>query len=279
MRFRLACLSLILVMAPCAEVLASAPAPKIAGDSTSVIIDKRTQIPSQTLKPGKYSIQILDHLNDRMIIRVEDASGKTHTVFLAVPGAGTATSGTSGPIVWKSDLNGAPAMRGFKFPSGYTVEFVYPKAEAAALAKANDDKVIAVDPDSEGRPRLQSMSTEDLQMIHLWMLSLTTASPNDKTPAILAQAYQAPTRIDRSPASSSLVASIAPPSSSTTLAKADLPSQPESHVASRKHPAIAALPHTASSLPLIELVGVLTLGLAIFLQIGFVTYRLMQPRP
>ena len=121
------------------------------------------------------------------------ASGKTHVIFLAVPN--TALSGQSAPggaIAWKTDLKGSPALRGFKFPSGYTVEFVYPKAEAAALAKSNQGNVLAVDPDSEGKPELRKMSSEDMQMVHLWMLSLIKTGADNKTPAIEARAYQPP---------------------------------------------------------------------------------------
>ena len=250
------------------------PAAPIDGANTSTVtFAKATQIPGETLKPGTYSVRVLDHLTDRMIVRVDDSTGKTHTVFLAVPGPALSSGDPSGPINWRTKLNGVAALRGFKFPSGYTVEFVYPKAEAAVLAKANEGKVLAVDPDSEGRPTLPRMSSEDLQMVHLWMLSLTTASPDGKTPAILAQAYQPP--VQSQPvqvASNSLPEPLTAP-----VPRHEVKSQtamPELVTATpKKHALITSLPHTASSIPSVVLAALVALFAAILIRMRLVYGR------
>ena len=232
-------------------------------------ISKRTQVPGDTLRPGTFSIQILDHLTDRMVVRVEDATGRQQALFLAIPHPGLAGANTSGALTWKADLDGIAALRGFAFPSGYTVEFVYPKTQAAGLAKVNADRVVAIDPDSEGRPALRKMSSEDMQMITLWMLSLTTVGPQSKTPAILAERYEshAPAAVQMAsttPAeptqgSSRTVAS-PPPAQVAKLVKPDVASgRAISPKPVNRRPAISSLPHTASNLPLVLLIGLLSL--------------------
>ena len=70
------------------------------------------------------------------------------------------------------------------------VEFVYPKAEAVAIAKSNQSKVPAIDPASEGKVADKSLSKDDMEVVTLWLLSSTTVGPNDTTPAIKAEKYQ-----------------------------------------------------------------------------------------
>ena len=261
-RFLSKCLILALGLA---TARALPPASPDTSSASTVTLPTRTQIPGETLKPGKYSIQVLDHLSDRMIVRMEDASGKTHVIFLAVPN--TALSGQSAPggaIAWKTDLKGSSALRGFKFPSGYTVEFVYPKAEAAALAKSNQGNVLAVDPDSEGKPELRKMSSEDMQMVHLWMLSLTKTGADNKTPAIEAQAYQPPAP----PQPVQVAANSAPASLSGGASTHASTTAAAPRTAPRRHPVIAVLPHTASSLPLLGLAAMLSLLAATLLHFG-----------
>ena len=234
-------------------------------ENSSITLERQTQVPGEILKPGKYSIQVVDHLSDRMIIRIEDVSGKRHVVFLAVPSKGTSASSAvgNGVILWSAQLDGKPALRGYKFPSGYTVEFVYPKSEAAVLAKSNQGTVLAVDPDSEGKPAVQHMSQDDLQMIHLWMLSLTTAGLDSKTPAILAQAYQRPA--SQPPAQ--IAANSIPPAPPATGRASRSPDQNSVPLQqnSRKHSVVAVLPHTASDFPLllVALFGVFLAALLI----------------
>ena len=240
-------------------------------NSSSLTLDKQTQIPGESLKPGKYTIQVVDHLTDRMIIRVEDAAGKRHAVFLAVPNNSIPTqlAVSNGIVFWNAEFEGKPALRGFRFPSGYTVEFVYPKSEAAALAKSNQGTVLAVDPDSEGKPAVQHMSPDDLQMIHLWMLSLTTAGPNSKSPAILAQSYQPPAshpaiRVAANSMPAAPVRSVNGPGSA---GRTEAPLQPTA----RKHSVVAALPHTASNLPILFLALCCAFLAAILIHRGLLT--------
>ncbi len=188
-------------------------------DSTDFTVSQQTQIPGTTLKPGSYSIHVVDKLADRTILEVDSASGKSMATFLGLAGSGLPKSG-AGKIAYDSGSDGKNALRGFAFPKGPVLEFVYPKDEAVSLAKANGNKVPAIDPASEGRVADPTLSKGDMQVVTLWMLSTTKVGTDGTGPGIKAEKYQ------------QQVASNHPP-----------------------RPAIKELPHTASELPLLVLLG------------------------
>ncbi len=207
----------------------TAPAIDPAGSTTSFTVRDETEVPGKTLSAGTYTIRVVDHLSDRMILRVE-RKGKLQTTFLALPKSSLPRS-EQGPINLNSGAK--PAMRGFVFPDGTVAEFVYPKAEAVGLAKSNNTTIPAVDPASEGRPDASKLSKEDMQMVTLWMLTPKAVGPNDSGPGITAAKYQVP----------------ATRGGNDQTARASVPARP--HV----RPAMAALPHTAGEMPLILLTG------------------------
>lgn len=158
--------------------------------SAKFAVSSPTLVPGATLSPGTYSIRVLDHLSDRMIVEI-NGPNKVHTMFLGLPNAFTPKSRpSSGKIDWNKGPDGKAALRGFSFPSGRVVEFVYPKATAVSLAKLNTSQVPAIDPASEGRPTGEGLSKDDMQMVTLWMLSSTEVGPNDTAPTIKAEKYK-----------------------------------------------------------------------------------------
>jgi len=209
---------------------ASAPLP--GNQSVHFRIDHQTEIPGDTLKPGSYTISVVDHLQDRAVVRIAGPNAKS-PLFLGLPNSGLTSSG-SGPIAWDHDVEGKAALRGFSFPDGSTLEFVYPKTEAVAIAKANGNHVVAVDPQSEGKLDVPQMTKDDRQMVTLWVLTPTPVTGTDSGPGISAARYQ--------PASSS--------GSTRTVASARPPKP--------VRPAISALPHTASNMWLIALAALLS---------------------
>jgi hypothetical protein len=222
----------LLVIAPIASYGSSAPGdtPGRGKVTAQFSVDEQTQIPSKILKKGDYTIRILDHLSDRMVLQV-DQNGKLLSTFLALPSSGLPKPASQGPITLGAGVNAKSAIRGFAFPDGTVAEFVYPKAEAVGLAKANDTKIPAIDPASQGLTGNPALSKTDREMVALWMLSPTPVGPNDSGPGIKAERYQ------------------------PQQASAATPPRP------RQHPAVAALPHTAGYLPLVLLGAIVsTLG-------------------
>ena len=214
-----------------------------AGDEIShFTVDTKTQVPGKTLKPGAYTIRIMDHLSDRMIVRI-DRDGKQETTFLALPVSSLPKPAAQGAIRLSNGPKGKDAIRGFAFPNGTLAEFVYPKEEAVGIAKANNTKIPAVDPASEGRSADPNLSSEDMKMVTLWMLSPQTVGPDASGGGIAAERYQAPVQ----------------------TASAAAPPRP------KMRPVMKALPHTASSMPEIELLGLLCLSGA-----GWLSWRRMR---
>ena len=182
-------------------------------------VDQPTSIPGSTLQPGTYTLKIIDHLSDRYILRIDGESGPVGPTFLGIPNA--ALKGAGG-IKWGKSPNGDAYLKGWNFGTNPgALEFVYPKDDAVALAKANDTRVAAIDPASEGRVTNNGLSKEDMQMVTLWLLSPTHVGPGDTSGGIKAERY--------------------------------------SQVASVHKPVIAKLPHTASYLPVFGLLGMLSL--------------------
>ncbi len=242
--------------------------------SQQFTISDKTRIPGATLKPGSYSIQVVDHLSDRLIVRVEGNGGSTHSTFLGLPNSSLGKPAVPGPITWGNAAQGTSYLRGWYFPnSASAIEFVYPKGEAVAIAKSNQAKVPAIDPASEGKVADRDLSKDDMEVVTLWLLSSTEVGPNDSTPAIKAERYQQvasaqtpeplPARSQRSSAASTSSA----PSSSAPSSSAGSSDGSQQAVAStprtvHRKPVIAQLPHTASSLPLLFMLAAFLLAAA-----------------
>lgn len=209
------------------------PVPLLAAGSdnpsATFTVSQQTLVPGMTLQPGSYSIKVLDHLQDRYIVRIDNASGNEHSTFISVQDPKIKSAGKTGAVSWNAGPDGNSALRGFTFGRSPALEFVYPKADAVAIAKLNDSKVPAIDPASEGRPaEVSGLSKEDMEIVTLWLLSSSTVGPTDTAPSIKAEKMQQ-------------VAGNRPPK-----------------------PVIGRLPHTASALPTIFLAGfVVSLGAAL----------------
>lgn len=188
--------------------------------SATFKVSQTTGIPGRTLAPGTYSIHVVDHLSDRYILRVEGPS-TSKTLFIGIANKNVPDS-THGVIKWSTEANSTSYLRGWNFPTLSTpLEFAYPKADAVAVAKANNAQVPAIDPESEGMVAKTGLSSDEMHIITLWLLSPTHVGPNDAA-GIKAERFQ--------------------------------------QVASISHkPAIARLPHTASMLPWVWLTGLMSL--------------------
>lgn len=307
------------------------------GSSAPLAVEHTTEIPGNTLKTGSYSVSIVEQIADRMIVRIDSTNSANHAIFLGVPSTAAKIGGNAGAVTWPAGVNKSPTLRGFVFPNGNAVEFVYPKAEAAALAKDNSAVVVAMDPRSEGLVALKSLSHDELLIVNLWLLSLTSTGPDNKTPAVLARHYDAtqdlqhptvasgvspvyptgqrraaaiqaqasapvvpkpsvtpaPVVAQQTPVASTATiaqgAPIAQPvpqakrtpvarperSASPQVAKVEEPVMPKATAGpARRTPMIAQLPHTAGFLPVVWMIGLLSVlgaGLARF--VGWMTQR------
>lgn len=277
-------LSIMLLALPVAVPLAVAAPLSSPADASLLTerftVDGSTSVPGTVLKSGAYVIRVVDHMSDRSILRIETADGKVVSTFLAVPNA--AVGGGPGPVLWNGGSEHDRALRGYNFPGRYSVEFVYPKAEAVKIAVSHSSEVEAIDPESDNLPSKQkNLTSDDMRIVTLWTLSPTKV--DGKTPAIAATKYKPPVQ---SPTPEPIVARNEPPAApvppartapvvpartapvSAAPAPAPSPTPVRKPVARR---ALAStLPHTAGDLPLVLLAGGLALG-------GLTVLRLQRP--
>lgn len=219
-----------------------------------------TQVPGKLLKPGAYTIRVVDHLTDRVILQVEDAQGRPLSTFLGLGASDLhASNGREGPVSWPNGPNDTDTLRGYSFPGGSMVEFVYPKEDAVAIAKLNTAKVAAVDPASEHKVAAKHLSADDLETITLWTLSSTRVGPEASSQAaITATRYQPPTPV-AAPRSATHDSSVGATKQQAGGYSSTPGAQRPALVASLKRPnptGLTALPHTASFFPLLGLAAV-----------------------
>jgi LPXTG-motif cell wall-anchored protein len=158
-------------------VLALSPLVAVAstGGSSKFTTSEPTNIPGLTLHPGSYSIQVVDHLSERYVVRVEGPGGRSPYSFLALENSAIPKPAKAGEVLWSNPAGGKQYVRGWLFPGTSSVlEFVYPKAEAVAIAKSNQAK---------------GLSKSDLQLVTLWLLSATHVGPGDASGGIQAERY------------------------------------------------------------------------------------------
>jgi LPXTG-motif cell wall-anchored protein len=188
--------------------------------SKKFIAPEPTNIPGLTLPPGSYSIAAVFRTSDRYVVLVEGSRIRGRYHFLAIANPEIPKPATPGLVLWNNPAGGKQFLREWYFAGAPSVlEFVYPKAEAVAIAKSNQATVPAIDPASEGRPvTIQGLSKSDLELVNLWLLIPTKVGSDDSTGGIQAKRY-------------------------TNVASAE------------RKPVISRLPQTGSNLPLIALLG------------------------
>lgn len=185
-------------------------------------------IPGATLNPGDYTIEVVNQLSDRIVLRVRDKSGSALTTFLGVRER-QSSSRASGPVAWSNAVDGQKYLRAWNFQGApSSVEFVYPKDDAVKIATANPSKVPAVDPGSEGKPTDSTLSQSDMELLNLWLLHLDQVGGGQGS--IKAEKF-------------------------------------ESGSSPQQKPVVASLPHTASLMPVVWLVGLGALLAAALLRI------------
>jgi hypothetical protein len=182
------------------------------------------EMPGQTIPPGTYVFKLANSHSNRHIVQVfnQDES-RLFGTFLAIPSHRRHASEKT-IIRFDERAAGSPqAIKAWFYPNKtYGHEFVYPKAEALALAKANNVEVPA---------------------------QLAEPAPSTPKPASTIQVHQieallvVPLKME------------SPTGQEINLAQAFAPSAPLPGLPDK-------LPDTASPLPLIGLIGLLSLGTA-----------------
>jgi hypothetical protein len=193
------------------------------------------EIPGQVLKAGTYVFKLADSMSDRNIIEVFNKDeNHLYGIFLAIPDYHLKPAGK--PIItFEERAAGAPeAVKAWFYPGdNYGHEFVYPKVKAVELAKANKQPVASMPTELAANTTKPTNNTQEPHVMAMKQTPLKAQKPTEEEVEI-AQAFTPP-----------------PPAAKTQQeAAAKMPEK---------------LPQTASPLPLIGLIGLLSLGAATLL--------------
>lgn len=188
---------------------------------TIITFNEPVEIPGQVLPAGTYVFKLADTLGDRNVVEVFNKN-ETHCygMFLAIPDERLQPTGK--PIItFEERAAGAPeAVRAWFYPGDdYGHEFVYPKATAMELAKANKMPVASMPNELAANTTKPTKSMREPQIMSIKRARLKAVQPTGEETEI-AEAFPLP---------------------------------PTKRAA-------AKLPKTASSLPLVGLIGLMSLA-------------------
>jgi len=245
MRIAKALFSLLMITLFTATVLPSARADEW-NKKTVVTFSQSVEIPGQILPAGTYTFQLLDSPSDRHIVQIFNADGsQLIATILAINDYRLQPKGDT-VIKFSERAGDSPeALRAWFYPGdNFGQEFVYPKARAIQLAQANKEIIPAA-------------AVETIDDSAIKTVPIVAETPEQKE-------VEVNTAIETTPPA----AQAAAPAAGTTMPAAEVATPaPAVEVQDAKE-----LPQTASSMPLIALLGGLSisvaLGLKLFLKLA-----------
>lgn len=258
----------LLQMAALAAILVSlAPPPTVADDYDKkgiVTFSQPTEVPGIVLQPGTYIIKLVDSQSDRHIAEIMNEK-MDHLYALTFTAAAHRVERTGKPVLtFYEGINGQPqAIKRWFWPGELDgIEFLYPKAQAANIAAATHQRV------AEGGLPTVAESGQSLIPDSGKALTLQSQDQNKPAPtpfvANAAEPAAAPAP-EAAPAPAPVVIAQNTPPPSQTSPAADNSQSNSPAVSSNANSSDNALPQTASYLPLIGLIGIVSLAAAILI--------------
>jgi hypothetical protein len=200
---------------------------------TIMTINEPIQVPGKVLPPGKYVMRLLDSPSNRHIVQIYNGD-ETHlqATVLAIPNYRLQPTGDTRFTFWETPAGQPKALRSWFYPGdNFGQEFAYPKETAVAIAQTNNASV----------PTTYAQTEQEL----------TTARVGSVDKAGTEMQLDQQTYAQNTPAPQTEVAQNTPaPATPAPASPAPMTAAPQ------------ALPRTGSELPLIGLMGLLSLGAA-----------------
>jgi hypothetical protein len=150
------------------------------------------EIPGKVLPAGTYVFKLADVTSDRNVVQVFNKRGdKLYGTFLTVPDYRLKLTGKT-VITFDERAAGSPeAVKAWFYPGDYYGhQFVYPKAKAVELAKANNAPVPSMPDDVAATPaamkqaplKAQQPSGEEVEIAEVFETPPATAQPPARLP-------------------------------------------------------------------------------------------------
>jgi hypothetical protein len=203
-------------------------------------------VPGQTLAAGKYMFKMTSSKVDRQIVQIFDESGKSVAMVTAIPAART----NGEPVPDKPEVNFYEAAPGVAQPvrmwwypgirtGGH--EFIYPRAQAQQIAKTSTTGVLTT----------TGADVDSGKVVRMTANGETDVTQNNAAPAAKASAAaMAPPESAAAPAPSAAAVS-------SNARTADM--QARANASPAPAAPRRALPKTASDLPIVLAIGLISL--------------------
>jgi hypothetical protein len=221
----------------CAAALTALLAPGARADEwnkkTFLTFSGPVQVPGVTLPAGTYTFKLADLSGNRHVVQVFDkAEKKIFATILAIPNQRLDPSDKPVVLFSERPVGSPQAVKVWYYP-GETIgnEFVYPRTQAMAIAKASHTTVLSTSDDAK--------STEQMKNAEIGHIDESGRMRGDDFPA------------------ASTTASAAP---ATTAPTRDAELKDSTGTVGRADTAPRSLPRTASNLSLFGLLSVLSLA-------------------
>jgi len=210
---------------------------------TIITITEPMQIPGATLTPGKYVFKLMDSSSNRHIVQVfnEDEKSVINTI-LAIPNQRLQPTGKSEFGFWEVPAGNTPALRSWFYPGdNFGHEFAYPKQEATKLSSVVKEEVPSVSEEEYAKATKVTPAPEPAAEVK-------TPEPQAAPPAPEVAVVETPKPVETPAVVESQPATPAPRT------------QPEPRRSEPVTTVDNTLPATASPLPVLGLLGFLSVG-------------------
>jgi len=276
----------------CSAVLLTSAAPASAQTTqdrlTYVTFSGPVSIPGKTLPAGTYTFKLADSPSDRHIVQVFDKDQtKLFATLLAVPADRVEAEGDP-VITFKETPSDRPPAVHYWYYAGERSgnEFVYPKNQAMMIASNSNESVMSVDTDStdfndwkNGQTSRISGNAAPQSGTDTTTPSSSTTAGSDTTTASQSSASQSTSQPATTTSGQSSAPTTTSGQASSQPSMTSQSSQPTGTSGSTSsdtgrtagtsgRATRSQLPHTASELPMVGLIGVFALAGALALRVA-----------
>ena len=250
---------------------ASVASAQPADRSTFVTFSGPVAIPGKTLPAGTYTFKLADSPSDRHVVQVFDKDQtQIFATLLAVPAERAEASGD--PVVTFGEMaaNAPPAVRYWYYAGEKSGnEFVYPKSEAMAIARASGQPVLAMETDVtdvsqwKGTPERVTANAEPQSSTTASTTSTTASSTTAAQPASTPTAEPA----QPTPTKTSAQPTPTPTTEPTSQPTAQPTTTPDRTAGTSGRSEPSELPKTAGELPTVGLIALVAFAGALALRV------------
>jgi hypothetical protein len=227
-----------------ASIVSLAPALKADqwDKKTVMTIGEPIQLPNVVLQPGTYVLKLLNSLSDRHIVQVFDKDD-THliTTILAIPNYRLQPTGKTQFRFWEAPVGQPRALRAWFYPGdNFGQEFAYPKGISTVLASTTKESVPTTTAETQEQYKTAEVTTTNEAGLSA-ALDQQTYARTEPTPAPVATPEPTPAPVPQSVQEPEPQPAAAP---APDPAPVEIPQE---------------LPHTATTTPLVGLIGITAL--------------------